>query len=81
MFKFIRNLGCLSIILFIVFLIVSLLFGGGKIREIGDKTTGVVKKAIHYVAEKADSIHNYVLKKFEEMSKPFKKDEKRDTNH
>ncbi len=78
MFKFIRNLGCLTIILLIVFLIVSLFFGGSKIREIGDRTTGIVKKTFHYAAKKADEIHDAVKEKFEEMSKPFKSDEKRD---
>lgn len=81
MFKFIRNLGCLTIIIFTVFLFIALIFGGGKIRQIGDKTTGFVKKAFHYAADKADDIHKSVFKKFEEMSKPFKSDEKKDINN
>jgi len=76
MFKFIRNLGCLTIIVFIIFLIVSLLFGGDKIRQIGDKTTGVFKKAFHYVADKADDIHKSVLKKINELGRPFRDDER-----
>lgn len=79
MFKFIRNTGCLCGIIFTVFLIVAVLSGGVKIRQIGDKTTGIIKKAFYYVADKADSIHSSVLKKIDEMSKPFK-DEKRDTD-
>lgn len=81
MFKFIRNLGCLAIIIFTVFLFIALIFGGGKIRQIGDKTTGFVKKAFHYVADRADDIHKSVLKKFEEMSNPFKSREKKDINN
>ncbi|MEJ5226461.1 hypothetical protein [Thermodesulfovibrio sp.] len=80
MFKFIRNIGCLSIILLIIFLIVSLIFGGEKIRDIGDKTTGITKKAFHYLADKADRIHKAVMEKFDELSKPFRGHEKRDTN-
>ncbi|MCX7770977.1 MAG: hypothetical protein N2202_07845 [Proteobacteria bacterium] len=76
--KFIRNLGCFIIIIFVIFLFTALIFGGGKIREIGDKTTGIVKKAFHYAADKADYIQKSVFKKFEEMSKPFKSDEKKD---
>lgn len=79
MFKFIRNIGCLSIIVFIIFFVVALFFGGGKIRQLGDKTTGVVKKAFHYAADKADSIHQSVLKKIDEFGKPFR--EKRDINN
>lgn len=75
--RFIRNIGCLSVIIFIVFFIFAVLFGGGKIRQIGDKTTGIVKKAFYYAADRADSIHKSVLKKIDEMGKPFK-DEKRD---
>lgn len=78
MFKFIRNLGCLTIILFVVFIIAAVIFGGSKIRQIGDKTTGIVKKGFHYAADKADEIHRGFFKKFEEMSKPFRSDEKRD---
>lgn len=81
MFKFIRNLGCLTIIIFIIFLFIALIFGGSKIRQIGDKTTGIVKKAFHYAADKADYIHQSFFKKFEEMSKPFKSDEKKDINN
>lgn len=81
MLKFIRNIGCLSIILIVVFLIVALLFGGSKIRDIGDKTTGIAKKAFHYLADKADEIHKAFIKKFEELSKPFKSNEKRDLNN
>jgi Sec-independent protein translocase protein TatA len=76
MFKFIRNLGCLTIIAFIVFLIVALLFGGDKIRQIGDKTTGVFKKSFHYVADKADDIHKSVLKKIDKLGRPFRDDER-----
>lgn len=81
MFKFIRNLGCLTIIILIVFLITALIFGGEKIRQIGDKTTGFVKKTFHYAADKADDIHKSFLKKFDELSKPFKSDEKKDINN
>lgn len=78
MFKFIRNTGCLCVILFTVFFTVAVIFGGGKIRQIGDKTTGIIKKAFYYAADRADSIHKSVLKKIDEMGKPFR-DEKRDT--
>lgn len=81
MFKLIRNLGCLAVIIFTVFLFIALIFGGEKIRQIGDKTTGFVKKAFHYAAEKADNIHKSVLKKIEEMSNPFKHREKKDINN
>ncbi|MDI1472904.1 MAG: hypothetical protein QMD43_07535 [Thermodesulfovibrio sp.] len=81
MFKFIRNIGCLSIIVLTIFFVVALLFGGEKIRQIGDKTTGVVKKVFHYAAQKADSIHKSTLKKIDEMAKPFKSDEKRDIDN
>lgn len=85
MFKFIRNIGCLSIIVLTIFFVVALLFGGDKIRQIGDKTTEVVKKVFHYAAQKADSIHNSIhkstLKKIDEMAKPFKSNEKRDIDN
>lgn len=81
MFKLLKNIGCLSIIILVIFLIVALISGGGKIREIGDKTTGVVKKVFHYAADKADHIHQSLLKKIEEYGKPFKHEpEKTDTN-
>lgn len=78
MFRFIRNIGCLSIIVFIVFLIVAVFFGGEKIRQIGDKTTGIVKKGFHYTADKADGIHQYIMKKINELGKPFRE---RDTEN
>lgn len=81
MLKFIRNLGCLTIIIFIIFLSIALIFGGGKIRQIGDKTTGIIKKVFHYAADKTDDIHKSVFKKLDEMSKPFKSDEKKDINN
>lgn len=81
MFKFFRNLGCLALIILVIFLFVAVIFGGSKIREIGDKTTGVVKKTFHYAADKADNIHKSIFKKFEEMSKPFKSNEKKDINN
>lgn len=81
MFKFIKTIGCLSIIVLTVFFVVALFFGGGKIKEIGDKTTGIIKKAFHYVADKADSIHQWFLKKIEEFGKPLLPDEKRDINN
>ncbi|MCS7214910.1 MAG: hypothetical protein RMI30_04485 [Thermodesulfovibrio sp.] len=80
MFKFIRNIGCLSIIVFIIFLIVALFYGGDKIRQVGDRTTGVVKKAFHYAAEKADSIHKFVIRQIDELGKPFRH-EKRDSHN
>lgn len=79
MFKFIRNIGCLCVIIFVVFFVFALLFGGGKIRQVGDKTTGIVKKAFYYAADRADEIHKLLFKKVEEMGKPLK-DEKRDIN-
>ncbi|MCS7164157.1 MAG: hypothetical protein NZ845_04055 [Thermodesulfovibrio sp.] len=78
MFKLIRNIGCLSIVLFIIFLILALFYGGEKIRQVGDKTTGFVKKSFQYAADKADSIHQFVKKKIDEFGKPFRH-EKRDT--
>lgn len=80
MFKFIRNVGCLSIIVFIIFIIVALFSGGEKIRHAGDKTTGIVKKGFHYAADKADRIHQFILKKIDDFGKPFR-DEKRDTDN
>lgn len=80
MLKFIRNVGCLTIIVFLVFLIIALLFGGDKIRQIGDKTSGVFKKAFHYAADKADNIHESTLKKINELGKPFR-DGKRDIDN
>ena len=81
MFKFIRNIGCLSIIILVVFLFVAVLFGGEKIRDIGDKTTGIIKKAMYYAADKADSIHKEVLKKIDELGKPFKKNVEKNTDN
>ncbi len=72
MFKFIRNIGCFCIIILTVFFVIALFFGGGKIRQIGDKTTGIIKKTFYYAADRADNIHKSVLKKFDEMGKPFK---------
>lgn len=72
MFKFIRNIGCLSIIVFIIFLFIAVLFGGEKIRNLGDKTTGIVKKGFHYAADKADEIHQSMLRKIDELGKPFR---------
>ena len=80
MFKFIRNIGCLSIIIFIVFFVIALFWGGEKIRQLGDKTTGIVKKVFHYTADKADGIHQFIQQKIDEFGKPFR-DEKRDTNN
>ncbi|HOA83432.1 MAG TPA: hypothetical protein PKN66_05630 [Thermodesulfovibrio thiophilus] len=80
MFRFIRNIGCLCIIVVIVFFIIALLSGGGKIRSIGDKTTGFVKKTFHYAADKADNIHKSVLKKIDDYGKPFR-NEKRDPDN
>ncbi|MGC8796436.1 MAG: hypothetical protein ACP5KH_01665 [Thermodesulfovibrio sp.] len=72
MFRLIRNIGCLSIIVFIIFLIVAVFFGGEKIRQLGDKTTGIVKKGFHYAADKADRIHQDIMKKINELGKPFR---------
>lgn len=72
MFKFIRNIGCLSIIVFIIFLFIAVLFGGEKIRNLGDKTTGIVKKGFHYAADKADEIHQSTLRKIDELGKIFR---------
>jgi Sec-independent protein translocase protein TatA len=78
LFKFIKTVGCLIVVIFIVFLIVALIFGGSKIKEIGDKLTGFVKEAFRYAEDKAEEIHKFVVKKIEDFLKPFKPDEKRD---
>lgn len=80
MFKLIRNIGCLSIIIFIVFFVIALFWGGEKIRQVGDKTTEVAKKVFHYTADKADDIYQFIKKKIDEFEKLFR-DEKRDTNN
>lgn len=81
MFKFLRNLGCFTIIVLFVFLVVSIIYGGKQIREIGDKTTGILKKGFHYAAEKADNINKSFHDYFQKLSKPLRTDEKRDIDH
>lgn len=78
MFRFIRNIGCLSIILLTVFLFIAVFFGGEKIRNIGDKTTGIVKKGFHHAADKADDIHRYIMEQINKFGKPFRE---RDINN
>lgn len=81
MWKLIRNIGCLTIIILGVFLVFSIIMGGGKIRELGDKTTGIIKRGFHYAADRADEIQKSFNKYFETLSKPIKSDEKRDSGH
>lgn len=79
MFKFLRNLGCLTVVFLLIFLVISIIYGGSKIREIGDKTSGMLKKGFHYAAQRADSIHKSFHEYFQKISKSLRADEKKDS--
>lgn len=81
MFNFLRNVGCLAIIFLFVFIVVSLIYGGKQIREIGDKTSGIIKKGFNYAAEKADNINKSFHDYFEKLSKPLRTDERKDIDN
>lgn len=69
MFAFIRRMGCLAFIAFIIFVFLALQGGGSVIRDLGKKAGGVVEKATDYLAEEADKVQ----KKAEEAKKDFRK--------
>lgn len=54
--KKIRNIGCLGIILGIIFLLMAAFSGGDQFREWADKAPAMVKKYIISVAKTADDI-------------------------
>lgn len=81
MFKFIKTVGCLTIIVFVAFIFTAVFFGGGKIKQLGDKTTGIVKKVFYKASEEADKIHNEVKKEINKIGKPFKDEGTKDINN
>ncbi|MEN2985169.1 MAG: hypothetical protein ABDH16_00660 [Thermodesulfovibrionaceae bacterium] len=81
MFKLIKALGCLSIIVFIAFTIIAVLFGGNKIKDLGDKTTGIIKKAFYKASEEADKIHKEVKKRIDKIERSLKNERKKDINN
>ncbi len=56
MFRFIKRIGCLTIIGFIVFVSLSLWKGGDAFRWLGEKAGGVVERVVEKLADKADEI-------------------------
>lgn len=56
MFKLIKRLICLTLILGIAYLVVSLIMGGGPFRKLGTE----VKEKSDIAAEKADEIKNTI---------------------
>jgi len=54
--KTIRNMGCLGLILVIIFLIMAAFSGGDQFREWAEKAPMVVKKYFIKAAETADDI-------------------------
>lgn len=56
MIRSIWRIGCLTILLIIAFVIYSMMYGGEKFREVGDKTRGVIKKEVTDISNKADRI-------------------------
>lgn len=69
MFAFVRRVGCLAVIAFVVFLFLAIQGGGSVIRDLGKKAGGVVEKATDYLAEEADKVQQ----KAEEAKKVFRK--------
>jgi hypothetical protein len=56
MIRSIWRIGCLTVLLIIAFVIYSMMYGGEKFREVGDKTRGVIKKEVTDISNKADRI-------------------------
>ncbi|MBA4348682.1 MAG: hypothetical protein C0415_01650 [Thermodesulfovibrio sp.] len=54
--KFIKRIGCLAVILFIAFVIITLWGGGDKFRELGDKAADKIKEWAEEIAEQADKL-------------------------
>lgn len=56
MFKFLKRLLCIGIILSVIFIVIAILSGGDKFRWFGKK----VKETTEQVAEKADTVKEKV---------------------
>ncbi|MCE5313363.1 MAG: hypothetical protein LLF86_09460 [Nitrospiraceae bacterium] len=56
MFKFLRRLGCLTVIAVIFFLFIAFTSGGDKLRWAGEKVGGVLQDVINSLADKADDL-------------------------
>lgn len=81
MCRVIRRTICLSIVLWMAFICVSLWSGGEKIRSIGDKTGGIIKTGINKLGDKADKIKekkDNAVRRVKEWSGSDKDDEEDD---
>ncbi|MDX9714715.1 MAG: hypothetical protein RBT37_04715 [Dissulfurispiraceae bacterium] len=56
MFKFLRRLGCLTVIIIFIFLFIAFTSGGDNLRWAGNKVGGVLQNVINSLADKADEL-------------------------
>lgn len=76
MCKCIKRFICLSIILIILFIVITMWGNGGdKFRMLGDKTGGIIKKASNILADKSDEYKEKVDEYIKKLKKKFLKNE------
>ncbi len=76
MCKCIKRFICLSSILIILFIVITIWGNGGdKFRMFGDKTGGIIKKASNILAEKSDEYKEKADDYMKKLKKKFFKNE------
>jgi hypothetical protein len=73
MFAFFRRIGCLSLILLFIFIIMAMYSGGDTLRWLGEKAGGIVEKTTVQMAEEADKIKKEVTEQREKIKKWLRK--------